>query len=123
MALIGATDGFDGYIARRFHATSKLGAILDPAGQGLLLSLKQAGEIFDLGPLLPATTGQAKKDFAGQIVIARIENEVTVKYLDYEKKMVKLVPANTTFEPQLISPDKVVIEGVFVGLIRDSFAT
>jgi len=37
--------------------------------------------------------------------------------------MVKLVPANTTFEPQLISPDKVVIEGVFVGLIRDSFAT
>ncbi len=26
---------------------------VDCAGQGLLLSLKQAGEIFDLGPLLP----------------------------------------------------------------------
>ncbi len=60
---------------------------------------------------------------AGQIVIARIDNEVTVKYLDFEKKMIKLVPANTTFQPQIITPDKVVIEGVFVGLIRDSFLT
>lgn len=60
---------------------------------------------------------------AGQIVIARIDNEVTVKYLDFEKKMIKLVPANSTFEPQLISPENIVIEGVFVGLIRDSFST
>lgn len=60
---------------------------------------------------------------AGQIVIARIDNEVTVKYLDFEKKMIKLVPANPTFEPQLISPDNIIIEGVFVGLIRDSLAT
>ncbi len=82
-------------------------------------SMKDAG-ILDGDLIAVYKTGIAR---AGQIVIARIDNEVTVKYLDYEKKMVKLVPANPTFEPQLISPDKVVIEGVFVGLIRDSFVT
>lgn len=37
MTLIGATDGFDGYLARRFDATSKLGAMLDPVADKLLL--------------------------------------------------------------------------------------
>lgn len=60
---------------------------------------------------------------AGQIVIARIDNEVTVKYLDYEGRKIKLVPANPSFQPMLISPEDMVIEGVFVGLIRDTFST
>lgn len=60
---------------------------------------------------------------AGQIVIARIDNEVTVKYLDYEDRKIKLVPANPSFQPMLISPEDMVIEGVFVGLIRDTFST
>jgi cardiolipin synthase (CMP-forming) len=38
MAVIGATDGFDGYLARRFQATSRLGAILDPVADKVLLS-------------------------------------------------------------------------------------
>jgi cardiolipin synthase len=37
MTLIGATDGFDGYLARRLNATSKLGAMLDPIADKLLL--------------------------------------------------------------------------------------
>lgn len=82
-------------------------------------SMKDAG-ILDGDLIAVYKTNIAR---AGQIVIARVENEVTVKYLDYEKKMVKLIPANPTFEPQLISPENVVIEGVFVGLIRDNFAT
>jgi len=60
---------------------------------------------------------------AGQIVIARIENDVTVKYLDYEGRKVKLMPANPNFQPILLAPEDIVIEGVFVGLIRDSFST
>jgi repressor LexA len=60
---------------------------------------------------------------AGQIVIARIENDVTVKYLDYEGRKIKLMPANPNFQPILIAPEDIVIEGVFVGLIRDSFST
>lgn len=82
-------------------------------------SMKDAG-ILD-GDLIAVYKTQIAR--AGQIVIARIDDEVTVKYLDYDRKMIKLVPANPRFEPQLIAPEKVVIEGVFVGLIRDSFVT
>ncbi len=50
MAIIGATDWFDGYLARRFKAQSKLGAILDPVADKLLmggafLTLALAGAI------------------------------------------------------------------------------
>ncbi|MEI9813763.1 MAG: CDP-alcohol phosphatidyltransferase family protein, partial [Acidobacteriota bacterium] len=38
MAIIGATDGLDGYIARRFNAQSRLGAMLDPVADKVLLS-------------------------------------------------------------------------------------
>jgi cardiolipin synthase len=38
MAIIGATDGFDGYLARRFQWQSKLGAMLDPLADKVLLS-------------------------------------------------------------------------------------
>jgi cardiolipin synthase (CMP-forming) len=38
MFVIGLTDGFDGYIARRFNAASKLGAYLDPVADKVLLS-------------------------------------------------------------------------------------
>lgn len=49
MGIIGATDWFDGYLARRLKAQSKLGAILDPiadkvlmGGAFLTLALKSA---------------------------------------------------------------------------------
>ena len=45
----------------------------------------------------------------------------TLRYLDQEEGKVKLVPANMNYQPILVSPDDIVIEGVFVGLIRDSF--
>jgi cardiolipin synthase len=37
-AIIGATDGLDGFIARRFDARSRLGAMLDPVADKVLLS-------------------------------------------------------------------------------------
>jgi cardiolipin synthase (CMP-forming) len=37
MAVLGASDGVDGYLARRFEAQSKLGAMLDPIGDKVLL--------------------------------------------------------------------------------------
>lgn len=56
----------------------------------------------------------------GQIVVARIDNEVTVKYLDFEGRQAKLLPANPDYQPILIAQEDLVIEGVFVGLIRDA---
>jgi cardiolipin synthase len=37
MVVIGATDWFDGYLARRWKAQSKLGAMLDPIADKLLM--------------------------------------------------------------------------------------
>ncbi len=63
-----------------------------------------------------------KTEFArqGQIVVARVEQDVTVKYLDQENDLIKLVPANSSFQPILVSPNDLFIEGVFVGLIRNA---
>ena len=36
--IAGITDGLDGFIAKRFNCTSRLGSILDPAADKLLLS-------------------------------------------------------------------------------------
>lgn len=58
----------------------------------------------------------------GQIVVARIDNDVTVKYLDMDGSMARLLPANTAYQPIVVPANELVIEGVFVGLIRDSFA-
>lgn len=58
----------------------------------------------------------------GQIVVARIDNDVTVKYLDMDGSMAKLLPANSAYQPIVVPANELVIEGVFVGLIRDSFA-
>lgn len=80
-------------------------------------SMKDAG-ILEGDLIAVYKTDIARK---GQIVIARIDNEVTVKYLDKEDGKIKLVPANASYQPMLIAPENIVIEGVFVGLIRDSF--
>lgn len=80
-------------------------------------SMKDAG-ILEGDLIAVYKTSIARK---GQIVVARIDNEVTVKYLDAEGAKLKLVPANPDYQPMLIAPEDMVIEGVFVGLIRDSF--
>ena len=56
-----------------------------------------------------------------QIVVARVEDEVTVKRYRQDGKMVWLLPENEDFEPIRVdlSEQAMVIEGVVVGVIRD----
>ncbi|MEL7535432.1 MAG: transcriptional repressor LexA [Pseudomonadota bacterium] len=56
-----------------------------------------------------------------QIVVARLEDEVTVKRYRQEGKLVWLLPENDEFEPIRVDLDEqpLVIEGVVVGVIRD----
>jgi repressor LexA len=54
----------------------------------------------------------------GQIVVARIDDEVTVKYLERQGNNAVLQPANDSYQPIVLSPDELAIEGQFVGLIR-----
>jgi len=56
-----------------------------------------------------------------QIVVARLDDEVTVKRYRQDGKLVWLLPENEDFEPIQVdlSEQVMVIEGVVVGVIRD----
>lgn len=56
---------------------------------------------------------------SGQIVVARIDEEITVKRLKIEASGIRLMPANADFAPIDIQPDQdFAIEGVYCGLLR-----
>lgn len=56
----------------------------------------------------------------GQVVVARYDDEVTVKELRIDNGDVVLVPANSAYQPIRIPGEMVTIEGVYVGLLRDA---
>src|SRR5665213_1642562 len=55
-----------------------------------------------------------------QIIVARLENEVTVKRYRQEGSVVWLMPENPEFEPMRVdlTQDTLLIEGVVVGVLR-----
>jgi repressor LexA len=57
----------------------------------------------------------------GQIVVARLGDEVTVKRLERRSGRLRLLPENPDFEPIEPQGDDFALEGVVVGLIRDGF--
>jgi repressor LexA len=55
----------------------------------------------------------------GQIVVARIGDEVTVKRLNRRDGLIELLPENPDFEPIIVPADQdFALEGIAVGLIR-----
>jgi repressor LexA len=55
----------------------------------------------------------------GQIVVARLHDEVTVKRLRRRGNVVELLPENPEFKPITVDPgEDFVIEGLGVGVIR-----
>lgn len=79
-------------------------------------SMKDAG-ILDGDLIAVRKTDQAQ---SGQIVVARIHDEVTVKTLLIKRNRPVLMPANDAYRPIIMAPEDLTIEGVFVGLIRDA---
>jgi SOS-response transcriptional repressor LexA len=55
----------------------------------------------------------------GKIIVARVDNEVTVKRLKLEADQVALVQENPNYQPIMVAPEELVVEGVFVGVIRE----
>jgi repressor LexA len=55
-----------------------------------------------------------------QIIVARLENEVTVKRFRQEGNIVWLLPENADFEPLRVDlkTEALLIEGVVVGVLR-----
>ena len=59
---------------------------------------------------------------SGQIVVARLDDEVTVKRYRQRGNIVRLLPENDDFEPIVVDlrSQNLVIEGLAVGVIRDT---
>jgi len=57
----------------------------------------------------------------GQIVVARIDEEITVKRLKIGKDRIQLLPRNPDYAPIEVHPDQdFAIEGLYCGLVRPS---
>ncbi len=84
------------------------------------LSMKDEG-ILDGDWLVVHRTSEARN---GQIVVARIGEEVTVKRLKVRGHKAQLIPANPDFQTLHLdlSRQALAIEGIAVGLIRNLFA-
>lgn len=81
------------------------------------MSMKDVG-ILDGDLLAVARTREARN---GQIVVARLGDEVTVKRFQRTGKGITLLPENPDFEPIEVSPEQedFELEGLAVGLIRN----
>jgi repressor LexA len=82
-------------------------------------SMKNA-DILDRDLLAVHQTSQA---LDGQIVVARIGDEATVKYYRRQEHLVRLEPANPAYEPIEVDlrRQELTIEGLAVGVIRTGF--
>jgi repressor LexA len=96
-------------------------SMFDPEPHYLLrvegMSMKDAG-ILDGDLVAVYRTPEVRNR---QIIVARLEDEVTVKRYRQEGKIVWLLPENDDFDPIEVNLDEqhLVIEGVVVGLLRN----
>jgi len=96
-------------------------ALFDPKPHYLLrvhgMSMKNAG-ILDGDLVAVHRTPEVR---SRQIVVARVEDEVTVKRYRQDGSVVWLLPENEDFEPIEVdlTEQAMVIEGIVVGIIRD----
>src|SRR5271154_2982557 len=84
------------------------------------LSMKDAG-IIDGDLVAVHRTSEVRNR---QIIVARLENEVTVKRYKQEGSVVWLLPENPEFEPIRVDlrQESMLIEGIVVGVLRRSVA-
>ena len=84
------------------------------------MSMKNAG-ILDGDLVVVHRTPEVR---SRQIIVARLDDEVTVKRYRQEGTVVWLLPENDEFEPIQVdlSKQELIIEGVVVGVIRDGIS-
>ncbi|MCU0774398.1 MAG: transcriptional repressor LexA [Ideonella sp.] len=82
------------------------------------MSMRDAG-ILD-GDLLAVQRATEAKN--GQIVVARLGDDVTVKRFRRVRGLIELLPENPEFEPIVVGPEQgdFALEGLAVGLIRNT---
>jgi len=90
-------------------------------GRGQYYALKVKGESMIEDGILSGDIAiikhQAQAD-NGQIVVAVVDNETTLKHYYKKAKQIELHPANSTMKPIIIKDKECEIRGVLVGLLR-----
>ncbi|HET6397545.1 MAG TPA: transcriptional repressor LexA [Pseudoxanthomonas sp.] len=114
-APIGADAPAD--LAERFLVLDRV--LFSPAPDYLLKvqgdSMRDEG-IFDGDLIGVHRTREAR---SGQIVVARVDDEITVKLLKIGKDRIRLLPRNPDYAPIEVLPDQdFAIEGLYCGLVR-----
>ena len=128
------TQGLSLPVLGRVAAGAPIGADAE-AGQHLLLDramffptpdylLRVKGDsmiddgIFDGDLIAVHRTNVAEN---GQIVVARVDGEITVKRFKRDHARITLIPRNPDYAPILIAPDAdFAIEGLYCGLVRSA---
>jgi repressor LexA len=91
-------------------------------GPGEHYALEVAGDSMVEAGILDgdyALVRKAESARDGEIVVALIdESEATLKYFRHEGSMIRLDPANRSYDPQRYSPGQVRIQGKLAGLLR-----
>jgi len=113
----GAPIGADGGLQEQVLILDRV--LFSPAPDYLLKvkgdSMRDEG-IFDGDLIGVHRTSDAR---SGQIVVARIDDEITVKLLKVGKDRIRLLPRNPDFAPIEVLPDQdFAIEGLYCGLVR-----
>src|SRR5919109_531368 len=105
---------------QHLRALEKKGAIEISSGASRGMSMRDAGIIE--GDLLAVHRTQEAR--TGQVVVARLADEVTVKRFRRRGHTVQLLPENPDFDPIEVDlrSDALVIEGIAVGVIRNGRA-
>ena len=90
-------------------------------GKGQYYALKVKGESMIENGILNGDIAIIKHQTQadnGQIVVAVVENETTLKHYFKKSKQIELHPANKTMRPIIIKDRECEIRGVMVGLMR-----
>lgn len=105
------------------NENERISVPLDMVSRGQFYALTVEGDSMIEGGIMNGDTAIIRKaDTAnnGQIVVALVDDcEATLKILKREKNEILLVPMNSEYETRHFSPDRVKVQGVLSGIIRN----
>lgn len=105
------------------HETETVAVPFEMVSHGQFYALKIEGDsMMEAGILNGDTAIIRRQNHAdnGKIVVALVDdNEATLKILKKDKEFVHLVPCNKDYEIRTLSADRVKVQGVLAGIIRN----
>lgn len=105
------------------NENDKVSVPLDMVSRGQFYALTIEGDSMVEAGILNGDTAiirKAENANNGDIVVALVDNcEATLKVLKKEKNEVLLIPRNSEYETRRFSPDRVKVQGILSGILRN----